>query len=334
MIVFKTLSEPDFSQLADFLSKLSSTSRSRFGPHGYDFESVGHFYQDDRNSGILGFSDNHELIAYAILRKGFLEHDRPRLESYGLRLDSEEDATYAPAVADAWQGRGIGYELFAFTEKLARSHGLRRIILWGGVQAGNERAVGHYQKIGFRSLGGFEYNGWNLDMVYEVPVFEVKELLGPRDTDLYHSFFIRGLLEDESSFRISPEDESGNSFPTEGKPDSFTLGAFVEGKLAGVVSFEREGKTRRKLRHKGLLFRMLVGAEYRSMGIGKKLIDEVIARAKKLQEMEQINVTVIASNPKARQLYERAGFQVFSQEKNAIKWNGIYQDELMMVRFL
>lgn len=169
MIIFRTLSEPDLGQLVDFLSKLSSTSRNRFGPHGYDCESVEYFYQDDRNIGILGFSENHKLIAYAILRKGFLDHDRPRLEGYGLTLNQETDATYAPSIADAWQGKGIGYELFAFAEKLARSRGVKRIILWGGVQSSNERAVKHYQRIGFRSLGGFEYHGWNLDMVYAIP---------------------------------------------------------------------------------------------------------------------------------------------------------------------
>ncbi len=63
--------------------------------------------------GYIAVEENTgKIIAYAILKKGYLEHDRQRLDSYGLQTDHQTDCTYAPSVADDWQGRGIGTALF------------------------------------------------------------------------------------------------------------------------------------------------------------------------------------------------------------------------------
>lgn len=148
---------------------------------------------------------------------------------------------------------------------------------------------------------------------------------------LYKSFFLQGLIDDEDNFRISPHDEMLSPFPTLDQVDSFTLGAFVNKEWAGVVSFERDGATREKLRHKGTLFRMLVGKEYRGHGLGKQLIQAVIERVKRHTDIEQINLTVIADNTGAKKLYESFGFRTFSAEERAIKWKGRYFTEEQMV---
>ena len=41
------------------------------------------------------------------------------------------------------------------------------MILWGGVQASNAAALRFYEKMGFRVLRGFDYEGGNWDMVKE-----------------------------------------------------------------------------------------------------------------------------------------------------------------------
>lgn len=146
----------------------------------------------------------------------------------------------------------------------------------------------------------------------------------------YKRFFLEGLIRDEESFRISPGDESNAPFPTVGRPDSFTLGAYLDGVLAGVVSFQREGRDREKLRHKGLLFRMYVSPEARGQGVARGLIAEVAARAERLGDIERINLTVIAENAGAKRLYERAGFTTFATEAEAIKWKGRYFAENQM----
>ncbi|RYZ95845.1 MAG: GNAT family N-acetyltransferase [Sphingobacteriaceae bacterium] len=148
---------------------------------------------------------------------------------------------------------------------------------------------------------------------------------------VYKAFLKVGLINDADSFRLSASDDRDTPFPTYGKPDSFTLGAYAANELAGVVSFEREGATHEKLRHKGLLFRMYVSPQYRGKGIAKKLITEVIERARSLGDIEQVNLTVIATNPTAIKLYEQFGFTTFSTEVNACKLNGKYLTENQMV---
>src|SRR6266516_4724442 len=73
--------------------------------------------------------------------------------------------------------------------------------------------------------------------------------------------------------------------------DNFWLGAFVEGTLVGMVGFRRaEGI---KNQHRGMIIGMYVAPEARGQGAGKALVNEVIARAKKLAGHEQIHLEVV-----------------------------------------
>jgi RimJ/RimL family protein N-acetyltransferase len=151
----------------------------------------------------------------------------------------------------------------------------------------------------------------------------------------YKAFFTSGLEAHGDCFRITPEDEQREPFPTKGTPDSFTLGMVNPlGALVGVVSFERDGRTRKRFRHKGLLFRMYVAAEHGGKGIGRQLIDELLLRVQRDTDVEQINLTVVATNQPARKLYYKFGFRTFSVEKQAMKEGTIYYDEETMVLYL
>jgi ribosomal protein S18 acetylase RimI-like enzyme len=162
---------------------------------------------------------------------------------------------------------------------------------------------------------------------------EIKEIQS-RDLQEYRKFLLKGLIEDEANFRISPDDEKNAPFPTMDMADSFTLGAFEDHHLAGIVSFQREGKEREKLRHKGLLFRMYVDPQFRGKGIAQLLIKTVVERVERSGDIEQINLTVVSDNPVAKKLYEKFGFTSFALEKNALKWKGHYYTEEQMVLFL
>lgn len=165
-ILVRKLSSKDLEPLFRYLEGLSFETKRRFGPHPFDLTSIQNFYQDENHIGYLAIeASSSKIIAYAIIRKGYLEHDRSRLESYGLQLCHEKDCTFAPSVADAWQSQGIGKGLLLFILEDLKSIEIERIILWGGVQADNEKAVSFYKKYGFKVLGAFEYYGWNFDMV-------------------------------------------------------------------------------------------------------------------------------------------------------------------------
>lgn len=165
-------------------------------------------------------------------------------------------------------------------------------------------------------------------LVYEIMI-ELKEIL-ESDHTIYKTLILRGLNEDQSCFRIAPEDELSEPFPTNEEQDSFTLGAFDEEQLIGVVSFIRDGQNRRKLRHKGILFRLYVDPNFRGKGVAKLLIEAVIDRVKLIENIEQINLTVIPTNKQAKAIYEKFGFQTFASEEKAIKWEGQYFSEDQM----
>ncbi|WP_130736506.1 GNAT family N-acetyltransferase [Flavobacterium sp. J27] len=148
--------------------------------------------------------------------------------------------------------------------------------------------------------------------------------------ELYKQFLGFGLIHDEENFRITPNDDLDTLFPTKDKPDSFTLGAFSNNNLAGIVSFTRDGENREKLRHKGILFRMYVSKDYRGQGIAKLLIASLVDRVKQISDIESINLTVITHNDTAKKLYEKFGFVTFGSETNAIKWKGNYFTEDQM----
>lgn len=160
----------EYERLFEYLSLLSPETKKRFGPHPFDRQSIMEiFNKSDHYRGYLAVdTENSEIIAYSIVKQGYLEHDRFRLESYGLTLNSMTDVTYAPSVADAWQSQGVGNQLFHYMLGDLKQRRIKRIILWGGVQADNEKAVKFYLKNGFRVLGKFEYNGQNQDMVLEI----------------------------------------------------------------------------------------------------------------------------------------------------------------------
>ncbi len=159
----------DLDNLYNYLQNLSAETKRRFGPHKFDLLSLTEFYESNMYLGYIVLeSDTNNIIAYSIIKIGFLEHDRNRLESYGMILDNKKDSTFAPSVADLWQGRGIGNHLFNYILSDLENNKIERIILWGGVQIDNKRAINYYNKIGFETIGQFTYNGENYDMVYRI----------------------------------------------------------------------------------------------------------------------------------------------------------------------
>lgn len=166
----RKLTPGDFSALSIYLQQLSAQTKKRFGPHPFDERSVVEFYNSSENyfGYVAQDMEENRIIAYSALKTGYLEHDRQRLESYGLQLSHTTDCTFAPSVADNRQGMGIGNGLLRFIIADLKIRGINRIILWGGVQTDNEQAVNYYVRNGFKILGQFSHNGENYDMVFEI----------------------------------------------------------------------------------------------------------------------------------------------------------------------
>lgn len=155
------------------------------------------------------------------------------------------------------------------------------------------------------------------------------------DAQFYQEIRLKGLKENPEAFGSTYEQELQFSLekvteritPSSGK---FVLGAFnEEERLMGVLTFVREDGV--KTKHKGNVYGMYVSADARGMNIGRNLLLALIEKAKQLEGLEQINLTVVSNNEPAKRLYNALGFQVYGTERNALKYGGKYFDEDLMV---
>lgn len=165
----------------------------------------------------------------------------------------------------------------------------------------------------------------NAITIKEITSHQIKE---------YKDFLTRGLINEQGSFGVTPEEEASAPFPTEDAEDSFTLGAYADKDLIGVVSFIRDTRDRVKLRHKGRLIRMFVSDSHRGRGVGKLLVEELLKRVRNIHDIEKVTLTVVVSNSAAKSLYQKFGFVSYGVDEHAIKWNGKYSDDDLMVLWI
>jgi ribosomal protein S18 acetylase RimI-like enzyme len=107
---------------------------------------------------------------------------------------------------------------------------------------------------------------------------------------------------------------------------STVFGALIGDDLVGIAAFV--AKQGEKEKHKGLLVGMYVRPSARRRGIGRLLAAAVIDHAR--SRVEILLLSVIAGNDAARRLYASLGFAAYGVEKNALKQNGRYWDDVLM----
>jgi ribosomal protein S18 acetylase RimI-like enzyme len=110
---------------------------------------------------------------------------------------------------------------------------------------------------------------------------------------------------------------------------NFTLGAFVDGRLAGMATFVRD--TEIKSRHKGHIYGVYLAPGLRHKGAGKALMMALLKRAKEDSTLEQVLLAVGTGQDAARRLYRDCGFEIYGTERKALKVGTRYVDEEYMV---
>lgn len=106
------------------------------------------------------------------------------------------------------------------------------------------------------------------------------------------------------------------------------FGAFDGETLIGITGWRRE--LRIKFAHKSLIWGVFVEPSYRRTGIGRRLMESAIERAK-ASGVEQVQLSVCAQNPRAQTLYLLLGFVSYGREMRAMKIGDEYFDEELMV---
>jgi RimJ/RimL family protein N-acetyltransferase len=109
---------------------------------------------------------------------------------------------------------------------------------------------------------------------------------------------------------------------------SFTLGAWRGDRLVGAISCERDPRS--KVRHVGHVVGTMVASDQQGAGVGRALLDALIARAGADDELHQLTLSVTAGNAAALRLYESAGFTRYGTLPRAIRVGGRFLDKHLM----
>ncbi|WOD14999.1 GNAT family N-acetyltransferase [Paraburkholderia kirstenboschensis] len=158
-------------------------------------------------------------------------------------------------------------------------------------------------------------------------------LLCKQDAPSFHSLRLCGLREAPTSFASSYEEEVDRSADViesqlATRNDRGVFGAFEGSRLIGIAGLGREN--RRKLNHKAFLWGVYVAPDMRGSGVSKTLVAEVLAFARSIPEITQVNLTVNANNPAAIHVYTSLGFEQFGRERNSLMVDGHTYDEVHM----
>ncbi len=110
--------------------------------------------------------------------------------------------------------------------------------------------------------------------------------------------------------------------------DTRIVGVFENDVLIGIGGITREARD--KLCHKALLWGMFVAGEAAGKGVGKAIVDALIAEAQGF--VRSLHLTLVANNDRAKALYERCGFAVYGREPQSVRQGDAFVDELLMWR--
>ena len=171
-VAIRLLKPGDEEVLYNYLQNLSMESRSRFGPHSFDQQTI-HRICEQPDNDIQRFIATDEsasiIVSYMLIKQGMIEWDLQRYAQRNQFYEPETTVTYAPSVADYWQSTGLGTAMLNIIEKNLAGKGIRHIVLWGGVQASNTTAVNFYRKNGYRFIDSFWHDDKdNYDMVKDL----------------------------------------------------------------------------------------------------------------------------------------------------------------------
>jgi RimJ/RimL family protein N-acetyltransferase len=152
------------------------------------------------------------------------------------------------------------------------------------------------------------------------------------DSPLYRDTRLEALKQNPEAFGSTFERENEQPLSwfeaVVGRSDIF--GVFLDGTLAGIAGYVAQESS--KQAHKAVLWGMYVRSAARNSGLGKKLVAAVLSHARGRVEMVQL--TVVSENEAARRLYNAFGFVEYGCERRALKQDGRYYDEVLMVNFL
>jgi ribosomal protein S18 acetylase RimI-like enzyme len=157
--------------------------------------------------------------------------------------------------------------------------------------------------------------------------------LGPADAAAFQQLRLQALREDPVAFASSYEDERNTPLTVvedrlASRPDRAIVGAFDAGSLVGLAAWHREEL--RKLQHQGFVWGVYIAVTHRGCGLARRLLEVVIALARRADGIRQLDLTAYAHNTTALAVYESLGFVAYGRELGAVCINGVVHDDVHM----
>jgi ribosomal protein S18 acetylase RimI-like enzyme len=152
------------------------------------------------------------------------------------------------------------------------------------------------------------------------------------DAQAFWNIRLRAFTESPGSFNTSPDEWRSHPLADiermlrgeKGGPSDVVLGAF-DPELSAHVCLQRE--VRRKLAHRATLRGLYVAPEARGRGLGRRLVQAVLDHARAQPGLVIVELTVMADNRQAVELYRQFGFQRYGYQRRAAMTDGVYRDE-------
>ena len=149
-----------------------------------------------------------------------------------------------------------------------------------------------------------------------------------------HAIFAEGefVLSTLDDFHMTEEQEAEWLQINRDDPGKLVIVAESEGKIIGLLDFHSEG--RKRVVHHGE-FGMSVNKAWRDKGVGRALLQVLIAWAEQHPVLEKVCLQVFATNTGAIALYTSLGFKEEGRQVRDVKMeSGEYVDVFLMARFV
>lgn len=160
--------------------------------------------------------------------------------------------------------------------------------------------------------------------------------LTPTDAPAFHALREQSTVSDPLSWDREP----GHDDPVEvwaerlrETEDGVVLGYFLtEGRpapeLAGVIGLKRFTKNKR--RHRAMVWGVYVSPAARGRAAARQMLDEIISRAKNMEGLHHLVLSLSSRAPAAHHLYTSAGFVEWGRELQAARTGDVWMDEIHM----
>ena len=165
--ILRKVSACDSEPLSQYFESLSAKTRKKYGPHPFTKEFAVELCTRKHDSAIryvLTLAENKRFVGYFILEFQMSEELLNRYREQGIDLSDGKNPLFAPSIADDYQNTGLASLAMPDLIKAAKNLGAKSLVLMGGTQATNKRAIAFYEKFGFKHVCEFETKVLNYDM--------------------------------------------------------------------------------------------------------------------------------------------------------------------------